>query len=175
MKRHNILGSLSLIRTLAFSLIQQFDVSLSVCRSLLGIMADVDDFGFPNLHITFPDPPKWTLATELSEQRRNDFTTHSQEMLDHYNEFKGTNFEFVRLVKLQTLYGRGADHFFQFEVKPSGAADHTLKTFEVKTGSCLEEIRSPCSDSDTVCKRFWTVGKKHTWHVSGNQQCHCVH
>ncbi|KAK7849750.1 hypothetical protein CFP56_002376 [Quercus suber] len=51
-------------------------------------------------------------------------------MLDHYNEFKGTNFEFVRLVKLQTLYGRGADHFFQFEVKPSGAADHTLKTFE---------------------------------------------
>ena len=36
----------------------------------------------------------------------------------------------MRLVKLQTFYCRGNDHYFQFEVKPSAAADHTLKTFE---------------------------------------------
>ncbi|KAL0000254.1 hypothetical protein SO802_019856 [Lithocarpus litseifolius] len=95
------------------------------------------DFGFPDLHISLPPPPKWTLATELSEQRRNDFTSYAQSMLAHYNKTKDTNFEFVRLVKLQTFPGIGTNHYFQFDVKPSGAADHTLKTFE---GAVYEKL-----------------------------------
>ncbi|KAK9999550.1 hypothetical protein SO802_019153 [Lithocarpus litseifolius] len=92
---------------------------------------DYSDFGFPaNFHVTICDKPKWTLATELSEQRRNEFSSHAQTQLEHYNKIKGTNFEFVRLVKLQSIRCRGTDHYFQFEVKPSDAADHTLKTFE---------------------------------------------
>ena len=31
---------------------------------------------------------------------------------------------------MQTYLGRGDDHYIQLEVKPRGAADHTLKTFE---------------------------------------------
>ncbi|XP_023888440.1 uncharacterized protein LOC112000520 isoform X2 [Quercus suber] len=61
---------------------------------------------FPNINISLPPPPPWTLASE------------------------DTNFEFVRLVRVQTYRNRGDDHYIQFEVKPSGAADHTLKTFE---------------------------------------------
>uniref|UniRef100_A0A7N2KRB6 Uncharacterized protein n=1 Tax=Quercus lobata TaxID=97700 RepID=A0A7N2KRB6_QUELO len=60
------------------------------------------DFGFPDLHITLPNLPKWTFATE------------------------DTNFEFVRLVKLQTVRGIGTKYYFQIEVKPSGAADHNI-------------------------------------------------
>ena len=43
----------------------------------------------------------------------------------------------MRLVKLQTVRGIGTKHYFQFEVKPSGAADYTLKTFE---GAEYEEL-----------------------------------
>ena len=43
----------------------------------------------------------------------------------------------MRLVKLQTVRGIGTKHYFQFEVTPSGAADHTLKTFE---GAEYEEL-----------------------------------
>ena len=31
---------------------------------------------------------------------------------------------------MRTHLGRGAHHYIQFEVKPRGAANHTLKTFE---------------------------------------------
>ncbi|KAK7831187.1 uncharacterized protein LOC112000520 isoform X1 [Quercus suber] len=85
---------------------------------------------FPNINISLPPPPPWTLASELSEEKRILFTSNAQSMLDHYNKIKDTNFEFVRLVRVQTYRNRGDDHYIQFEVKPSGAADHTLKTFE---------------------------------------------
>nr|XP_023888435.1 uncharacterized protein LOC112000519 isoform X3 [Quercus suber]XP_023888436.1 uncharacterized protein LOC112000519 isoform X3 [Quercus suber] len=64
------------------------------------------DFGYPDINIGVCAPPTWTLASE------------------------DTNFEFVRLVRVQTYLGRGDDHYIQFEAKPSGAADRTLKTFE---------------------------------------------
>nr|XP_023888431.1 uncharacterized protein LOC112000519 isoform X1 [Quercus suber]XP_023888432.1 uncharacterized protein LOC112000519 isoform X1 [Quercus suber] len=88
------------------------------------------DFGYPDINIGVCAPPTWTLASELSEQKRNLFTSNAQLMLDHYNKIKDTNFEFVRLVRVQTYLGRGDDHYIQFEAKPSGAADRTLKTFE---------------------------------------------
>ena len=46
---------------------------------LLGIMGDVDYEVYEIVKFPFP---------QLSEQRRNDFTTYSQKMLDHYNKFK---------------------------------------------------------------------------------------
>nr|XP_023880274.1 uncharacterized protein LOC111992643 [Quercus suber]XP_023880275.1 uncharacterized protein LOC111992643 [Quercus suber] len=88
------------------------------------------DFGYPELNIKVCDPPAWTLASELSEKKRIEFTSQAQLMLDHYNKIKDTNFEFVRLVRVQTYLGMANDHHIQFEAKPSGAADRTLKTFE---------------------------------------------
>lgn len=85
---------------------------------------------FPNINISLPPPPPWTLASKLSEEKRILFTSNAQSMLDHYNKIKDTNFEFVRLVRVQTYANRGDDHYIQFEAKPSGAADHTPKTFE---------------------------------------------
>ncbi|KAK7831190.1 uncharacterized protein LOC112000521 [Quercus suber] len=87
------------------------------------------DFGL-DLGIRVCAPPAWTLASELSEQKRIEFTSQAQSMLDDYNKIKDTNFEFVRLVRVQTYLSIENDHYIQFEAKPSGAADHTLKTFE---------------------------------------------
>ena len=85
----------------------------------LGILSD-----FP---IAVCDPPKWTLASEvymctavllhcalwvfflwgnnllfpqLSEQKRNEFTSHAQTQLDHYNKIKVYFFFFFFLISI---------------------------------------------------------------------------
>ena len=55
----------------------------------------------------------------------------------------------MRLVKLQTVRGIGTKHYFQFEVKPSGAADHTLKTFE---GAIYEQLYPTSGSWPATCR-----------------------
>ncbi|KAK9986282.1 hypothetical protein SO802_031233 [Lithocarpus litseifolius] len=69
---------------------------------------------------------KWIPETELCERERNKFSLNGQSLLERYNEIKGTNFEFVRLVKIQLMPSSGIMYFIQFEAKPS--TEQTLKT-----------------------------------------------
>ena len=55
----------------------------------------------------------------------------------------------MRLVKLQTVRGIGTEYYFQFEVKPSGVADHTLKTFE---GAVYEELYPTPASWPVTCR-----------------------
>ncbi|KAK9986225.1 hypothetical protein SO802_031176 [Lithocarpus litseifolius] len=45
-------------------------------------------------------------------------------------ETEGTDFEFVRLVKMKLMSAAGVHFKIQFEDKPRAAAEYTLKTFE---------------------------------------------
>ncbi|KAK7838884.1 hypothetical protein CFP56_018990 [Quercus suber] len=77
--------------------------------------------------------------TQLCEQERNKFSLHGQTLLERYNKIKGTNFEFVKLVKIQLIPSSGITYFIQFEAKP-GSTEYTLKTFE---GSMFEDYVHP--------------------------------
>ncbi|KAK7832543.1 hypothetical protein CFP56_026362 [Quercus suber] len=55
------------------------------------------------------------------------------------HETQGTNFEFVKLVKIQLIPSSGITYFIQFEAKP-GSTEYTLKTFE---GSMFEDYVHP--------------------------------
>ncbi|XP_050243952.1 uncharacterized protein LOC126692397 [Quercus robur] len=72
---------------------------------------------------------KWIPETQLCEQERNEFSLNGQSLLERYNKIKGTNFEFVRLVKIQLIPSSGITYFIQFEAKPN-SIEYTLKTFE---------------------------------------------
>ena len=47
------------------------------------------------------------------------------------------------------MFGCGMDYYFQFEAKPSGAADHTLKTFE---GSVYEQFFPTQASWPVTCR-----------------------
>ncbi|KAK4582235.1 hypothetical protein RGQ29_025415 [Quercus rubra] len=52
-------------------------------------------------------------------------------LLDSYNQVKGTDFEFVRLVKIMVSVAAGLNIKIRFEAKScAAAAEYTLKTFE---------------------------------------------
>nr|XP_023884098.1 uncharacterized protein LOC111996363 [Quercus suber] len=93
------------------------------------------------LHSPLKFYPGWTWIpeTQLCEQKRNEFSLHGQTLLERYNEIKGTNFEFVRLVKIQLIPSSGITYFIQFEAKPS-STEYTLKTFE---GSMFDDYVHP--------------------------------
>ena len=54
----------------------------------------------------------------------------------------------LRLVKLQSMFGCGMDYYFQFEAKPSGAADHTLKI----EGSVYEQFFPTQASWPVTCR-----------------------
>ncbi|KAL0014101.1 hypothetical protein SO802_001170 [Lithocarpus litseifolius] len=58
-------------------------------------------------------------------------------------------FNFLRLVTLPSKFGCGMDNYFQFEAKPSGASDHTLKTFE---GSVYEQFFPTQTSWPVTCR-----------------------
>ncbi|KAL4653746.1 hypothetical protein ACB092_01G327700 [Castanea dentata] len=78
--------------------------------------------------------------------------------LEYYNKIKGTNFEFLRLVKLPLMFGCGMDYYFQFEAKPSGIADHTLKTFE---GSVYEQFFPTQTSWPVTCRLVGPNSQRH--------------
>ncbi|XP_050274693.1 uncharacterized protein LOC126717240 [Quercus robur] len=84
---------------------------------------------------------KWIPETQLREQERNEFSLNGQSLLERYNKIKGTNFEFVRLVKIQLIPSSGIKYFIQFEAKPN-STEYTLKTFE---GSMFKDFVHPNS------------------------------
>ena len=61
------------------------------CALKLGIKANVENEDYEIVKFPFP---------QLFEQRRNDFTTYSQKMLDHYNKFKIYFFFFFFFLKI---------------------------------------------------------------------------
>ncbi|XP_030927274.1 uncharacterized protein LOC115953663 [Quercus lobata] len=74
--------------------------------------------------------PKWFSETEISEEERYECSVYGEMLLDRYNQVKGTDFEFVRLVKMKLFLAAGVSFKIQFEAKPRAAAEYTLKTFE---------------------------------------------
>ncbi|KAK7826106.1 uncharacterized protein LOC112035305 [Quercus suber] len=74
--------------------------------------------------------PKWFSETEISEEKRYECSVYGEMLLDRYNQVKGTDFEFVRLVKVKLFFAAGVSFKIQFEAKPRAAAEYTLKTFE---------------------------------------------
>lgn len=87
----------------------------------------------PHPQIIELDPfhvPKWFSETEISEEKRYECSVYGEMLLDRYNQVKGTDFEFVRLVKVKLFFAAGVSFKMQFEAKPRAAAEYTLKTFE---------------------------------------------
>nr|XP_023877929.1 uncharacterized protein LOC111990387 [Quercus suber] len=74
--------------------------------------------------------PKWFSETEISEEERYECSLYGEMLLDRYNQVKGTDFEFVRLVKKLESGAAGLNIKIQFNAKSSAAAECTLKTFE---------------------------------------------
>ncbi|KAL0000150.1 hypothetical protein SO802_019752 [Lithocarpus litseifolius] len=72
-------------------------------------------------------------------------------------ETQGTNFEFVRLVKIQLVPSSGIMYFIQFEAKPSSTED-TLKTFE---GSMFDDYVHPHRLWPMSCK---LLGPNSQWY-----------
>ncbi|KAK9986258.1 hypothetical protein SO802_031209 [Lithocarpus litseifolius] len=84
----------------------------------------------PTVATAYPRP-KWFPYTKLSEEERYEYSLYGEMLLEHYNEVKGTDFEFVRLVKIMVMLVAGLNIKIHFEAKScAAAAENTLKTFE---------------------------------------------